>query len=271
MGFRILFTFTKTLILAGLLVSTGCRKRSGTNCAGGDGLAASEWSGLSLAAKQLSLTFDDVAGDATEDIARYLQTMNAPSVFFAAGSIANDRTNALNTINGTGNLVGSLGWSGQDLSTAADPVLEVRRADVLMQTYASGNVFLIRSSGGWNASVSDALKAGGLSKYAGGIGMDVGWKMSGFSDDLACQQASQTAEACAAGYAAQIRKNQKGIVNFRTTSTFTLSLLRTLVPQMQSESYTFVRVDSIPDVKAKLVSGASQAGKTGGATCDDYK
>lgn len=271
MGFRVLCSFLKLVSIVVLLVSSGCRKRSGTNCAGGDGLAASEWSGMSLAANQLSLTFDDIGGDGASDIARYLQTMNVPSVFFAAGAVANDRKNVLETINGAGHLVGSLGWSGQDLSAAADPVLDVRRADVLMQTYASGNVFLIRSSGSWNASVSDALKAGGLSKYAGGIGMDIGWKTPGFTDDLACEQASQTAEVCAAGYAVQIRKLQKGIINFRTTSTYTLSLLRTLIPQLLSESYTFVRVDGIPDVKAKLVSGASQAGKTGGASCDDYK
>lgn len=271
MGFRLLCLFAKLLMLTGLLVSSGCRKRSGSNCVGGDGLAASEWNGTSLTANQLSLTFDDIAGDAAEDIARYLQTKNAPSVFFTAGAVAQDRASVLNTISGAGHLVGSLGWSGQDLSTAADPVLDVRRADVLMQSYASGNVFLIRSSGGWSGAVADALKAGGLSKYAGGIGMDVGWKTSGFNDDLACQQANQSAETCATGYLSQIRKTKKGIVNFRTTSPFTLSLLRILIPQMQAELYTFLRVDQIPDVKAKLVSGASQAGQTGSATCDDYK
>lgn len=270
MGFRVLCAFSKLVIIASLLIPSGCRKRSGSNCTGGDGLTASEWNGTSLTANQLSLTFDDVAGDAAEEIARYLQAVNAPSVFFTAGVKADERSSVLKTISAAGHLVGSLGWSGQDLSTAVDPVLDVRRADVVMQTYASGNVFLIRSSGSWNATVADALKAGGLSKYAGGIGMDVGWRTPGFNDDLACQQANQTADICTTGYAAQIRKTQKGIVNFRTTTPFTLSLLRVLIPQLQSESYTFLRVDNIPDVKAKLVSG-SQAGKTGGATCDDYR
>lgn len=271
MGFRWLFTFIKVAVVVSLAMTSGCRKRSANSCSGGDGLAASEWNGASLSPNQLSLTFDDIAGDATEDIASYLQSMGAASVFFAVGSVAADRGAALAKISGAGHLIGSLGWSGQDLSAAADPVLEVRRADVLMQAHASGNVFLIRSSGGWNAGVSDALKAGGLSKYAGGIGMDIGWKLNGFTDDLECQQAGQTAEKCAAGYATEILKKQRGIVNFRATSPFTLTLLRILIPRLQSEAYSFVRVDQIPAVKAKLVGGADQAGKSGGATCDDYK
>lgn len=271
MGFRLICPTIKLILLLLIVAVSACRKRSGNNCSGGDGLVANAWDGSSLAPLKVSFTFDDATGDAAEEIARFLQAAQASSVFFTTGISAQDKQSILNTISGSGHLIGSLGWSGQDLSRAPDPVMEIRRADLLMQSYASGNVFLVRSSGDWNSSVVDALKSGGLSKYAGGIGMDVGWKINGFSDDVVCKQASLTPEVCAAGYATEIHKTQRGIVNFRSTSSYTLTLVRALVSQLQTEGYSFVRVDSIPSIRAKLVGGASQAGKSGGATCDDYQ
>lgn len=271
MGFRLFYSILKLSLLIILLGLSGCRKRSTSSCSSGNGLNASGWTGSSLAPLNISFTFDDATGDAVEEMARFLQAIKAPSVFFTTGKDAEDHQALLNTISGLGHLIGSLGWSGQDLSSAADPVMEVRRADALIQAYASGNVFLIRSTGGWGSSVTDALKDGGLSKYTGDIGMDIGWKINGFSDDVACKQANQTAESCAAGYATEIHKTQRGIVNFRSSSTYTLTLIRALTSQLQNEGYSFTRADSIPSIKAKLIDGAGSAGKSGGATCDDYR
>jgi peptidoglycan/xylan/chitin deacetylase (PgdA/CDA1 family) len=241
-------------------------------CPGGPGLAEAPLTGADLPAKTLALTFEGGPTDATLAISEYLFGRGLQAAFFVTGEQADGRKDVLSSLRRRAHVVGNFGYSGEPLTESETQVLEVRRTDEIIAPHVIGGMFLLRApDGAFDAKLAKRLNAAGFGRYVGPVQWDVGERGGGFVDTAACWEEARTVEDCAQGYLDEIRRVGHGIVRLEATRGETESLLRVVVPKLEGEGYSFVRIDAVPLIQTalQLRGGQPGAGADVGA-CDEY-
>jgi peptidoglycan/xylan/chitin deacetylase (PgdA/CDA1 family) len=262
------------IALAGAV--SGCGSRvlfRPESCARGAGLSATPLLGSSLSEKQVALTFMGGPGDESATLADFLFASNVRATFFVVGENADSRKSTLEVFRDRGHLVANAGWTNRALSRQRDAVQSLRRVDWLISPWVTGNIFLMRApEGGFDSSLAAALNEGGLSKYTGPVGFDLGAVRAGNDvSDLRCQLLGTSPQACAGELLDATRLVGKGIVQIHDTFPGIVQLVRTYVTTLQDEGWSFVSLDSVPDIRVAITANGGTPGalRTAGG-CDDY-
>ena len=261
-------------LLAFLLVlNQGCGVAVKKSCVGnGTGLAKSALTGANLADNTVAFTFSNGPTEFTTDIAEYLYSNGIKATFFTLGSNVRGRQAVLEKLKGWGHLVGNMGYDQQNLTKSRIPQLQVRRTDELIREYITGDMFLFRPPlGSYDEALIDKLNNEGLRKYVGPILWDVG-RSEGFTDDLTCWQSNTSVGTCAQGYLDKIKAVKSGIIDFHDTSVETGSLVKSVVQSLQTDGFSFSRIDAIPTIKEHIEANGGSPGVVGGDhACNDYQ
>lgn len=241
--------------------------KSSRGCSQGPGLSRQAFLGRDLPAQTLALTFDGGPGDATLELADYLAVENVPAGFFVKGMEAITRKAALAHLKGRGHLVANGGFTGKDLLTVPDPILDVTRSDALITRYVSGNVFMLRfPSDRFDDGLIASLNDAGLRKYVGPIAADIDAPV----DECGANRIS--ASDCAQAYLRDIRQRGQGIVRLREADADIMTIVKTLVPTLKDEGFSFVRMDEVPGIRLALEAAGAQPGTVSGPEgCNDYE
>ena len=264
-------------LFLGLSVSlAGCGSRlffRPESCARGSGLSPTLFRGTSLPDKHVSLTFMGGPGDESGSLADFLFASNVRATFFVTGENADSRKGILAVLRDRGHLVGNAGWSNRALNRQRDAVQSVRRVDWLITPYVTGNIFLLRApEQAFDSQLAAVLNKGGLAKYTGPVGFDLGAVRAGNDvSDLRCLLLGTSPQACAGEILDATRLLAKGIIQLHDSLPGIVALVRTYVTTLQDEGWTFVPLDSVPDLRIAITAngGAPGAARTGGG-CDDY-
>jgi peptidoglycan/xylan/chitin deacetylase (PgdA/CDA1 family) len=267
-------TLRHFVLFACVACGAGCTVDDSSDaCGSGPGITATPFDGAQLAEKSLSLTFDGGPSASSLELGEFLFANGVQATFFVAGQAAQGFESTLEAFKDYGHLVGNLGYSGRRLTDVPDPVAEIRKTDQLITPYVTGDMFLLRApEGAIDGKVVDLLNDDGLDKYVGHVHWDVGDTAGEFRVDTDCWTADVNAGNCAQGYMEAIRIEKRGIVRLHDMDVRTLALVRDIVPQLQSEGFSFVRVDSIPAVRRELEqAGATPGLIAGGKACNDYE
>lgn len=266
-------TFFRFGVFAAAVLAGGCTIDDGSDgCGSGPGVTATPFDGTQLSEKQLALTFDGGPSASSQELGEFLFANGVKATFFVAGHNVPAYEGALAAFKDYGHLIGNLGYSGKRLTDVPDPVAEVRKTDQLITPYVTGDMFLLRApEGAIDADVATTLNEDGLDKYVGHVHWDVGNTAGEFRVDVDCWAADVNAGTCAQGYMEAIRVEKRGIIRLHDVDVRTLALVRDIVPQLQGEGYTFVRVDDVPAVRRELEqAGATPGMVAGGKACNDY-
>jgi len=249
-------------------------------CSDSQGLVSVGYKGTSLGPKQLALTFDDGPGRQTLAISAYLKSRNIPAGFFVNGRSVPSRPTALPGIYADGHVVANHTQNHYDLNSTArfplDPageaalVAEVALTDTLIAPYVPNGRFLFRAPyGNLGARPYGLLHASAMDKYVGQVLWDIGGEREGtYGADWACwENAPQlTSKACGDLHLNEIRAVGRGIVLMHDADKGpgidnhdpdngignTLDMVKYLVPILEAEGFTFVRIDHVPALDALL-------------------
>ncbi|MBM3381856.1 MAG: polysaccharide deacetylase family protein [Betaproteobacteria bacterium] len=250
-----------TRLISGLLLSLFAVGCSGTPLSSSvQDFSGSQLYGTGMADGTLSLTFDDGPGPRTAELSRYLKEEGVQATFFIQGSAAAAYPEVLKQLHADGHRLANHTYSHPRMTTATDPVTEVRRTDELIKKYVTDGVFLFRAPyGDWNGKVATVLNSAGLTKYVGSIFWDIGGVRTEGTDkrlntaaDWACWAFNDSVETCADGYMNEIRDLGRGIVLMHDMHSRTVDMVKNMVPRLKNERYRFVSLESIPTVSAAL-------------------
>ncbi|MBM4252634.1 MAG: polysaccharide deacetylase family protein [Deltaproteobacteria bacterium] len=245
----------------------------GKTCASGIGIRSQAYTGTSLEAKQLALSFSGGPGDGTLAIDAALTAASVQAAFFVSGKHIVGRETTLAALKAHGHIVANQGYTDSPLESSLDAQREVRKTDALIQPYVTGNIYLLRAIGSINLSDQIALdlNKSGLSRYVGPIGWDIGDQTPNQVDDASCWQAGTSVSDCAAAYLAAIEKADKGIVRLHADDARSAELLQKLLPELKQANYQFVRLDAVSTIQTALKSSGATIGAVGGDQgCSDY-
>jgi MYXO-CTERM domain-containing protein len=240
--------------------------------------------GASLPPKTLVFTFDDGPGEKTGDISTYLKSEGIRAVFFVNGKAGGPTKDPwpsapasgdaiLAKVAADGHLVANHSATHRDLTTevpANQLIQELAVVDNDIAPYTQPNLLFFRPRyGSWSSAVHSALKNSPMNKYVGPIGWDIGGTSDNYPNaaaDWACWQGaldrkgSATPLQCSNAYIKEIDRVGKGIVLMHDAIFIknnpknggTLEMLKDMVPDLKKKSYTFVRLDEVPDVAIAL-------------------
>ena len=259
--------------LAGALAVVGCRLFSGGSpCSTGAGLISGSYSGDQVPAKTLILLFDGGPTGATAGIGDVLQAHGVQAAFFVFGQHVESGTSSLSHLKEMGHLVANRTFSGAPLSQAIDPVTEIRKTDELIAPFVSGDIFLLRTSDGPMAEgLLKRLVSAGLNRYVGPVVADFGEQGAATQASL-CWQEGRSVEDCTQLYLNGIRGIGKGIIALDGEDSRTGLLLRSLVPKLKEEGFTFVRLDQVATIRQALETSGAKPGTVGGpGGCREYE
>ena len=249
------------LVIVASLSMTSCKthhEHSHLHEFSGDAQFASErytdaWNGA--ADKTITLTFDDGPSVAeTIPIAEYLNQNGISATFLIQGSRAFSATgpSMLKKLKDLGHIVANHTWDHRTPS-----VDNVTRVDDRIHPYITDGIYLFRAPGGeWYRSLASRFNSSPkLKKYVGPLWWDIGG--SAPFADWACRDKRSVA-SCADGYFRESQQVGKGIVLFHDTgygvdSTYTLKLVKNLVPRWKAAGYKFIRIDEVPGIKKELL------------------
>ena len=263
-------------------------------------LTSNQLFGTSLAAKRLSLTFDDGPGDRTAELSTYLKNQGIRATFFINGGRV--AATALPNPNGVtptanaaaildqiadGHLLANHTTTHRDVTgvPAGQLVQELSETDAYVAARIPANRFLFRAPfGSWNASAYNTLHASAMDKYVG----PVYWEAGGISDgypsaaaDWACWQGQlkntngtpangtgyATTAQCGDAYITEINAFNKGIVllhdPYGWAQGHTVDMVKYMVPKLKAAGYTFVRLDQVPAIATQLPCDATCGTCTG--------
>ncbi len=225
-------------------------------------LTAGQIRGGDLAARTLSLTFDDGPGPRTAELARYLAAEGIRATFFMVGKNARGQEALLEEVQSLGHLVANHSFNHEDMRAVAAPVSEISDTHDVIAPWVSGSAFLFRAPyGAWNAAVAALLNQRGFDYYVGPIFWDIGGEMtSRYAADWACWNAGRSAESCGQSYLNEIHDRGRGIVLAHDTHSRTIDMVKWLVPRLKAEGYEFVRVDEVPAIAAAVTAAGGEPG-----------
>jgi len=261
-------------VAVGLLLLSACQySERGKTCAVGPGLRTRPYTGANLSPNQLVLTFDGAPTSTMAAIGDYLFANGVQGAFFVDGAsiVGGQQKAVLAGLKGHAHLVGNRGYTQADLGAAHDLEREVRKTDQLILPYVTGDMFLLRPNGSISADTSTHLSSMGLSRYVGPIGWDVGAGTSTLVHDDDCWRQSLGVADCTNGYLTAIRALGNGILRLHADDFRSADLLRLLLPQLKTELFTFIRLDSVADIQDALLQSGGKPGTQGGAPgCSEY-
>jgi peptidoglycan-N-acetylglucosamine deacetylase len=235
----------------------------------------------------IALTLDDGPNLNTPAVLAALKAENVKATFFIVGRMAHHYPDVLAQIARDGHLLAN--------HSATHPFLGRRYVDhpqlLLAQLrdvddqirplMPTGTLFFFRAPyGAWRAQHAAVLNADPvLRNYIGPIYWDEGGEIRMNSDgyvlsaaDWDCWRKHWTAEVCAKGYLREIRRKNGGVVLMHCIYPQAAELVADVVPALQQEGYSFVRLDQIPAYRqyetpvapAPVVAMASNTGVTAG-------
>lgn len=246
-------------------------------CSGASALSVAAFDGGSLPPKTLALTFDDGPGVRTLELSAWLRDHGIRAAFFVNGkNVRNDSD--LAQIAKDGHLVGNHTQTHRSLTGHAtgtarlsdgDVRNEIEQTDALIASHVDRGRFLFRPPyGDWDGTTYSQVDGTAMTKYVGPVLWNIGNNMSAHSAaDWDCWQPATdgkvlTVDQCGALYLEEIETKGHGIVlmhdfYFRygdPSQGGTVDMVKGLVPTLLAKGYTFVRVDEVPDIAAKLPS-----------------
>ncbi|NRA66113.1 MAG: polysaccharide deacetylase family protein [Pseudobacteriovorax sp.] len=205
--------------------------------------------------KTLTLTFDDGPSNSeTIQIAEYLKQHGISATFLVQGSRAFSANgpSMLKQLKDLGHIVGNHTWDHRTPS-----IDNVTRVDDQIHPYITDGIYLFRAPGGeWYRSLASQFNQNAkLKKYVGPLWWDIGGTAP-FAD-WDCR-GKRSVESCANGYYQESQQVGKGIVLFHDTgygsdATYTLKLVKNLIPRWKSAGFRFIRIDEVPGIKAELL------------------
>lgn len=236
--------------------------------------------GTSLQDKQLALTLDDGPGSRTLELSAWLRDRGIQATFFVNGMhYGDDAASMIQQVLADGHLIGNHTQDHEDLTSLsnADILSQVEQTDDLLAPYVPK--FLFRAPyGSWDSNDYAVLQKSPMKKYVGPVKWDIGGEMtSSYAADWDCWQNDDgygvmTTKQCGDRYLAEIHDRGRGIIlchdqDYGDSSNHSLTsgqgnsvdMLEYVIPILQSEGYTFVRVDNVPDI-AKAFGGTTDAG-----------
>jgi peptidoglycan/xylan/chitin deacetylase (PgdA/CDA1 family) len=228
--------------------------------------------GDGLPRRIVCLTYDDGPGPHTQELGRYLFEEQIAATFFVMGRHAERQRDILAQLRDWGHLIGNHTYSHPGLVSQAlaggDVVGELKRTDDLIRPYLSGKVALFRAPyGNWRdkkpdsdedsdvSVVADILnRSGQFADYVGPVNWDI------VAEDWACWRQGISAEECAHRYLAETERAGRGIILMHDSSeevllqsrNQTMHMTKILVPALKERGYCFVRLDSVPQVRAAI-------------------
>ena len=222
--------------------------------------------GRSLAAGQLSLTFDDGPGDSddpdagprTLELAEYLAGEGVPACFFVVGKHVVERPGLVGRLRELGHLVGNHTYRHPNLvdlhELGGDVAAEVAATDAVIGPAGSDAPTPFRPPyGAWSPQVASALN-GAVFQAARHVG-PVMWDVDG--RDWAAWDGGTSPEGCAAEYLRAIEAAGRGIVLMHDSTADsdalrdrnqTFEMVRLLLPRLRSRGFRFLPLQEVPDI-----------------------
>jgi peptidoglycan/xylan/chitin deacetylase (PgdA/CDA1 family) len=222
--------------------------------------------GRDLGPKQLALTFDDGPGERTSELSAYLKSQGIPATFFINGKNVPGRQNVLADIVRDGHIVANHTQNHLQLTkmSSASALKEIASTDDFIKVAQPGGPWLLRPPfGAWNGSIARTANAGGMSKYVGSVFWDIGGQMgTAAAADWACwgRNYRLTPSQCGELYLKETRARNHGIVLMHDIHSPSVDMVKKIVPVLKAEGYTFVALTAVPNIRAKIGSGAPVAG-----------
>jgi peptidoglycan/xylan/chitin deacetylase (PgdA/CDA1 family) len=265
-------------------------KNEGQTCSGTQALQTLGLRGSSMPPKSIALTFDDGPGPRTKQLSLFLKNAGIAATFFVNGkSMGPDAQMILQQLVDDGHLVANHTESHRSLTGTAtattrltDPevVQELTDTDAKIDPFIPSKRYLFRPPfGDYDDATFNALAASPMNKYVGPILWDVGDKMdeaNGRVADWDCWQDGTDAkrtpmQACGDMYITEIKRASRGIVlmhdpyynELDPEQLGTVDMVMYMVPLLQAEGFTFMRVDSVPEIAA-LLPALPEAAPDGG-------
>jgi peptidoglycan/xylan/chitin deacetylase (PgdA/CDA1 family) len=209
----------------------------------------------------VALTFDDGPNANTPAVLDALKANGVKATFFIVGRMAKAYPQILARIAMEGHLLANHSAThpmlGRKYIDHPEMLLDQIRQvdDEIAPLMPAGTKFYFRAPyGSWRAPHADALNADPvLKKYVGPIYWDEGGDVEMSSDgyvlsaaDWDCWHRKWDADTCAKGYMREIRRNDGGVVLMHCIHSQSAALVAAVIPALQQEGYTFVRIDQVP-------------------------
>ncbi|AKU96082.1 polysaccharide deacetylase [Labilithrix luteola] len=269
-------------------------------------LSQTQFTGTSLPAKTLALTFDDGPGTRTAELSGWLHTQGIQAAFFVNGARVNttplpnpngitptpNPTQILQQLVDDGHLVANHTTTHRNIRTEVPSnqlAPELAETDNAIAGFAPVNRLLFRAPyGDWSTLAANTLAASAMNKYVGPIYWDMGGNSTAYpgnAADWACWQGQltdtngelvngngyATTTQCGDAYLNEIRAVGRGIVLMHDPYGWdqgdTVEMVKYIVPILQKEGYAFVRVDQVPAIAAALPCDANCLTCTGPNAC----
>jgi peptidoglycan/xylan/chitin deacetylase (PgdA/CDA1 family) len=265
-----------TLLVLNATLLTHCKSglTPSRGCGVSDiGLATAALTGKELPDQTLVLTFNGGPSESTKQISDFLYANGIAATFFVSGENIPGYEAQLGDMKAKGHLIGNLSFTGSDINTNAGAVSSLRKTDEWITPYVSGDIFLLRNAAGDLTKESVAsLKKAGLGKYVGSIGWDIGVEDGTFKLDSTCWSKQIDTGICSNQYLEKIKSVKRGIILLHDTDPKTAELLKLVILPLKIDGYKFIRLDSVPSIRTKLLASGAKPGTVGGpAGCQDYK
>jgi peptidoglycan/xylan/chitin deacetylase (PgdA/CDA1 family) len=221
----------------------------------------------------IALTFDDGPNVHTSEVLDALKELHVKATFFIVGKEAHAHPKILARIAAEGHLLANHSATHVllDNSYDANPdklLDQLRDVDSQIEPLMSrGDKLYFRAPyGAWKSAHADILNADPkLRNYVGPIYWDIGGEIAMSRDgdvmsaaDWDCWHIHWKAQTCAKGYLREIRRKDGGIVLMHCIHLNSAALVRAVVPALQEEGYSFVRLDQIPAYRIASASPSAR-------------
>lgn len=209
----------------------------------------------------VALTFDDGPNAHTPAVLDVLKAQGVKATFFIVGRMARAYPDVLARIAAEGHLLANHSATHPLLGKKylAHPELlldQIRQVDdEISPLMPPGTKFYFRAPyGSWRSAHAEALNADPiLKKYVGPIYWDEGGETAMSADgyilsaaDWSCWHHKWDADTCGKGYLREIRRKNGGVVLMHCIHAQSAELVAQIVPALQEEGYSLVRLDQVP-------------------------
>jgi peptidoglycan/xylan/chitin deacetylase (PgdA/CDA1 family) len=212
----------------------------------------------------IALTFDDGPNAHTEEVLDVLKRLHVKATFFIVGKQAHRHPKILARIAAEGHLLANHSADHELLGSRFDDnplklLNEIRDVDdQIAPLMKPGDKLYFRAPyGSWKAAHAAILNADArLRNYVGPIYWDAGGDIRMSKDgyvmsaaDWDCWHIGWGAQTCAKGYLREIRRKDGGVVLMHCIHLRSAALVAAVVPALQEEGYSFVRLDQMPEYR----------------------